>query len=89
MDNEVAFTFIALVQILFWSDLKNIIAHLKADWLNFLSDILAWLLNMTECLVSFAIQLWKAGGPLLPDLLEDIWWDRELGTSCVYDGGIA
>ena len=89
MDHEIAFSFIALIQILLWRDLEDIIAHLEAHWLHLFGHVLAWRLNVAECLVRFAIQLWQAGCPLLSDLFEDIGRYRELRASSVYYRGIA
>lgn len=89
VDYEVAFALIALVEILLWSDLEYIITHLEADGLYLLCDVLAWRLNMAECLVAFAIQLWQAGCPLLSNLLKYIWWYRELRASSIYYSWIA
>jgi len=89
MNDEIAFSFIWFVQILLWGDLKDIVTHLESNWLHFLGDILAWGLNMAECLITFAIQFWEASCPLLSDLFENIWRYRELGASSVYYGGIA
>lgn len=89
MDHEVAFALVALVQILLWSDLEDVVTHLESNGLDFLGDILAWGLDVAEGLVSFAIQLWEASCPLLPDLLEDIGRYRELGASSVDDRWVA
>ena len=89
VDYEVALALITLVQILLWCDLEYIVTHLEAYWLDLLSDVLAWGLNMAECLVAFAIQLWQAGCPLLSNLLEYIWWYRELRASSIYYSWIA
>ena len=89
MDHEIALSFIALIQILLWRDLEDIITHLEAHWLNLFGNVLAWRLDVAECLVRFAIQLWQAGCPLLSDLFEDIGRYRELRASSVYYCGIA
>jgi len=89
VDNEVAFALITLVEILLWCDFEYIITHLESDWLHFLGDVLAWRLNVAECLVAFAVQLWQAVCPLLPDLLKYIWWYGELGASSIYYSWIA
>lgn len=89
VDYEVAFALIALVEILLWSDLEYIVTHLESDWLHFLRDVLARRLNVAECLVAFAIQLWQAVRPLLPNLLKYIWWYRKLRASSIYYSWIA
>ena len=89
VDHEVTLALVALVQILLWVNLEDVVTHLEAHWLHFLCHLLAWRLDVAECLVRLAIQLWKAIGPLLSDLLEHIWWYRELRASSVYYGGIA
>ena len=89
VDHEVAFALVTLVQILLRRDLEDVVAHLEANWLDFLGDVFAWGLDVAECLVSFAIQLWEAGCPLLPDLLEDIGRYGELGASSVDYCGVA
>jgi len=89
MDHKIAFSLITLVQILLWSDLENIVTHLEANWLHLFGHILTWRLNVAECLVRFAIQLWQAGCPLLSDLFKDIGWYRELRASSIYYRWIA
>jgi hypothetical protein len=89
MNYEVAFTFITLVKVLFWVNFKDVITHLKSNWLDFGSNILTWLLNMTESFISFAIKLWESLSPLFSDLVENIWWNRQLRGSCIDDGWIA
>ena len=89
VNHEVAFALVALVQILLWSDLEDVVTHLESNWLDFFGDVLAWGLDVAEGLVGFAIQLWEAGCPLLPDLLEDIGRYGELGASSVDYCGVA
>lgn len=89
VDHEVAFALVALVQILLGSDLEDVVTHLESNWLDFFGDVLAWGLDVAEGLVGFAIQLWEAGCPLLPDLLEDIRRYRELRASSVDYCGVA
>jgi len=89
VDNEVTFTLITLVQILFWSDLENIITHLEANWLYLFSDILAWRLDVAESFIGFAIQFWETSGPFLTDFLENIWWYGELGATSIDNCGVA
>jgi hypothetical protein len=36
MNNEEAFTFVRLVEVLFWVNLEHEIAHLETDWLDVL-----------------------------------------------------
>ena len=75
MDHEVAFFVGRFVQILFWVDLEDVIAHLEPYWLDFGGNIFAWFLNMAEGLVRFAVKFWKSCGPFHSDFLEDIWWN--------------
>jgi hypothetical protein len=84
MNYEVAFALVRLVQVLLGSDLEHVVTHLEANWLHLLGHIFAWRLNVAECFITFAIQLWKTSGPLLSDLFEHIRWYRELGASSVY-----
>ena len=84
VDHEIAFSFIALIKVLLWSYLENIITHLETNRLDLLGNILAWRLDVAEGLVTFAIQLWETRGPLLSDLLEHIWRYGELRTASVY-----
>jgi len=58
MNNEIAFTLVTLIEILFWVDFENIVRHLETDWLNFGGYLLAWLLNVAEGFVRFAIEFW-------------------------------
>jgi len=51
MDNEIAFSLITLVKVLFWVDFENIIGHLETNWLHFFGHLLAWLLDVAESLV--------------------------------------
>lgn len=84
MNNEIALALVALVEVLLWCDLEDIVTHLEADWLHLLGNILTWRLNVAESLITFAIQLWKTSCPLLSDLFEDIRRYRELRASSVY-----
>lgn len=78
MNYEVAFSFIALVKVLFWVDFEDVVAHLESNWLHLRSDVLAWLLNMTESFISFAIKFWECMGPLFSDFVEHIWRNGQL-----------
>lgn len=89
MNHEVAFTFVAFVKVLFWVNFEDVIAHLESNWLHFGGDVLAWLLNMTESFISFAIEFWESLSPLFSDLIEHIWRNRQLRRSSVDDGWIA
>lgn len=51
MDNKVAFTLIALVEILLWVDLEHKVAHLESNRLDFWSDLFAWLFDVAEGLI--------------------------------------
>jgi hypothetical protein len=42
MNYEVALALIALIQILLWSDLENIVTHLETNWFHLLGNILTW-----------------------------------------------
>ena len=55
MYNEITFSVIAFVKILFWIDFKNVVTHLESYWLNFLSNVFTWLLNMAESFITLAI----------------------------------
>jgi hypothetical protein len=73
MNHEVAFALIALVKVLFWVNFKDVITHLESNRLHFRGDILAWLLNMTESFISFAIKFWESLSPFFSDLVKNIW----------------
>jgi hypothetical protein len=75
VNDEIALSFVTLVKILFWVNLEDIVTHLEPYWLDFGGHFFAWLLNMAECLVRFAVKVWKSYGPFLPNLLEYIWWN--------------
>jgi len=51
MDDEIAFSFIALVKVLLWVNLKHVVAHLEPNWFNLSGNLLAWLLDIAEGLV--------------------------------------
>ena len=78
MNNEIAFSLVALIQILFWVDFENVVAHLETNWFNFWCNIVAAVLDVAESLVTGAVKIWKSSGPFLPDLFENIWWDGKL-----------
>ena len=78
MYDKVAFSFIRLIEILFWVYFKNVVAHLESDWLNFWCDFFTGFLYIAECLVCFAIKLRESGLPLLSNFFKNIRWDAQL-----------
>jgi hypothetical protein len=72
VDDKVALAFVAFVKVLFGVNLENVVAHLESYWLNFGSNILARLFDVTESLIAFAIKLWKGSRPLVLNLIENI-----------------
>jgi len=58
MNNEIAFTLVTLIEILFWVDFKNVIRHLETNWLDLGGYLLAWLLDVAEGFVRFAVEFW-------------------------------
>ena len=89
MYDKVAFSFVWLIEILFWVDFENVVAHLEPNWLDFWCYFFTGFLNITERLVSFTVQFWKGGLPLLPDFLKHIWWNTQLRAARVDNGWIA
>ena len=75
VNDEVALSFITLVKILFWVDLKDVITHLEPYWFYFGGNFFAWLLYVAESLVRFAVKIWKSCGPFHSNLFENIWWN--------------
>jgi hypothetical protein len=53
--DEVAFSFVGLIEILFWVYFENVITHLESDWLYLWSNFLTGFLHITEGLVGFAV----------------------------------
>ena len=78
MDDKVAFSLVAFVKVLLWVDLEDVIAHLEAHWFDLGGNLLTWLLDVAEGLIGFAIEIWESRSPLGPNLLEDVWRDRQL-----------
>lgn len=76
MNNEEAFIIVGRVKILLGVNLENVVTHLESNWLDFLSDGLTRLRDPAECGVTLAIKVGESLGPLLPDILENIWWNR-------------
>lgn len=89
MYDEEAFSFITLVEILFWGNFENIVTHLESNWFNFWGNFFTWFLDVAESFISFAIKFWEVFGPLFSDLLENIWWNRKLRTSSINYSWIA
>ena len=56
MYNEIAFSLITLVKILFGVYFENEVAHLEPYRLYFLSYVFAWLLNVAKCFITLAIE---------------------------------
>ena len=75
MDNKVALALVRLVKVLLWVDLKNVVAHLETNWLDFGGDFLAWLLDVAESLIALAVKFWESFLPLNSNFLEHIWGD--------------
>jgi len=88
MNDEVAFLMTGFVQVLFWVNLEDVIAHLETDWLKFGSNVFATVLDVAESLVRSAIEIWKGLLPLKSNFLKNVWWNRKLGTTSVDDGWI-
>ena len=51
MDHEVTFTFITLVQVLFWVELENIVAHLESNWLYLRGYVFTGFFHVAEGLI--------------------------------------
>lgn len=51
VDDEIAFTLIALIKILLWIDFKDKVAHLETNWFDLGGNLLTWLLNIAESLI--------------------------------------
>ena len=51
MDDKVAFFVARFIEVLFWINFKNIIAHLETNWFYFWGDVFARIFNMTECFI--------------------------------------
>ena len=88
MDNEVTFLVARFVQILLWVNLKHIVAHLETDWLDLGGNIFAALFHMAESLVGCAVEVWQCLCPLCSDLIENIWWDGQLGRASIDDSWV-
>jgi hypothetical protein len=87
--DEIAFSFVGLIEILFWVYFENVVAHLEPNWLNLWSNFFTGFLNIAEGLIGFTIQLWESSLPLLSYFLKNIWWDGQLRAAGVNDGWIA
>jgi len=72
MDYKVAFALVTLIEILLWVDFKDIVTHLEADWFHLGGDLFAWLLDVAEGLIRFAVEFWKSSSPLLSDFFENV-----------------
>jgi len=83
MYNKVAFSFITLVEILFWINFKHIVTHLETNWFNFRGNFFTWFLNMAESFICFTVKFWEVFGPLFSNFFKNIWWNRKLGTSSI------
>lgn len=79
VDNEVALLMGRLIQVLFWVNLENVVAHLETNWLNLGGNVLTGLLDVAESLVGGAVKVWQSLRPLGSDLFENIRWDGKLG----------
>jgi len=88
MDNEIAFFMARFVEILFWVDFENVIGHLETDWLNFWSNVLAWIFNVAESFIGCAIKIWKSSGPFFSYFLENLWRNGKLRTSSINNSWI-
>ena len=58
VDHEVALAFITLVKVLFWVNFENVVTHLESNWFDLGGNLLAWLLDMAESLIGFAVEIW-------------------------------
>jgi hypothetical protein len=88
VNDKVTFIFICFIQILSWVDFKNIIAHLKAYWLDLGCYRVAPFGDVAECFVTCAVEIRKRFAPLGLDLFKYVGWNGELRASGVYDGWI-
>jgi len=78
MNHKIAFTFITLVQVLFWVDFEYVVTHLESYGFYFLRYFFTWFLNMAKSFIGFAIKIRKSSSPFTSDLLKYIWWYRKL-----------
>ena len=73
MNNKEAFIIVGRVKILLGVNLENVVTHLESNWLDLICDGLARLRHPAESGVTFTIEVGESLGPLLPDILENIW----------------
>jgi len=89
VDHEEALTLVRLVKVLLRVDLENKVAHLEADGLHLLGDFLARRLDMTEGLITVAVEVGQSLGPLEADLFEDIGRNGKLRATGIDNSRIA
>ena len=63
-DSELANTF-ALVEVSGWGQLKHGLAYEERHWFKLLLEGITSLWGLTECLISFAVQVFDISGPFL------------------------
>ena len=51
MDNEVAFLMAIFIEVLFWVDFENVVAHLETDWFNLWCYLFAAFFDVAESFV--------------------------------------
>ena len=88
MDDEVAFIVVGLIKVLLWIYFKHVVTHLETNWLQFALNFVAGVGYMTEGLIWSAIKVWDCCLPFVSNLIEYIWWDRELWATSVNDSRV-
>lgn len=83
MNHKVAFFMWWFIQILFWINFKNVIAHLKSNRAQFWCNIFATVFYVTECFIWCTIQVWKGSWPFFSDFFKYIRRNRKLRASSI------
>jgi len=88
MNCELASCSFSLMEIESWSHFEGLTADREANWLQFLCDIGARGHYLAEVVISNAIKVMDILLPFLFQALEHFFWDTNVGTTSIDNGGV-
>lgn len=89
MDSKLASSTLGLMKVELRLKFECCIADSKGDWLKKLLSFRAWLHNLTEIIISNAIQAWNIVEPFFLQDLEHIIWNTEIRATSINNSSVS
>ena len=88
MNSKLASRTFGLMEIEFWSNLKNLITNLNTNWLQFWCNFFAWLHDLAEVVVVDAVEIRSTNifFPSVDQNLKSLLWNSEVRAASIDNG---